>query len=129
MELILNANVKTKRKFLLKKCLQKFKQYCLHFFTSVQNKNSITGKHAIFAIRRKKTRRKNLGLLEKMNYWLSSSIALWGEVISGSWHEEHFFLMCWHSEEYILAQHCSWSAFSVLQKEIQISEDVLFPDG
>lgn len=61
------------------------------FFTSVQNKNSITGKHAIFAIRRKKTWRKNLVLLEKMNYWLSSSITLWWEVISGSWHEKHFF--------------------------------------
>lgn len=98
------------------------------FFVSIQNKNSITGKPAIFAIRRKKTRRKNLELLEKIDYWLSSSIALCEEFISGSWHEQHF-LMCWHTEEYILAQHCSWSEFSVLQKEIQISENVQFPDG
>lgn len=58
MELVLNVNVKTKRKFLLRKCLLETAEipavWSTFFFAFIKNKNSITGKHAVFAIKGRK---------------------------------------------------------------------------
>lgn len=66
----------------------------------------------------RKLEEQNLKLLEKMHFWLPSSITMCREFISVWRHEQYFCNVLY------IAQHCFWSEFSVLQEEIQISGNV-----